>query len=165
MANTVYSQLSYLDPLSISAVAQTITISFVGDPLIRWLRPRAAPWSTQQHETNKWQYRRVQQALLEGIVLRSTPATQLAQDIPTGGQQKNIPASICGMNDRDEGPAAGTVAFLFPPKSRQRWTLGKLVLAVKLWFLSWLDPVSDNGADEKVCGYRPSLFSKLRMFF
>ncbi|KAE8157539.1 hypothetical protein BDV40DRAFT_292559 [Aspergillus tamarii] len=85
----------------------------------------------------------------EGIVLRSTPATQLAQDIPTGGQQKNIPASICGMNDRDEGPAAGTVAFLFPPKSRQRWTVGKLVLAVKLWFLSWLDPVSDNGADEK----------------
>ncbi|PIG89344.1 GNAT family N-acetyltransferase [Aspergillus arachidicola] len=136
------------DPSSISAVAQTITLSFVGDPLIRWLRPSAAPWSTQQHETTKWQYRRVQQAILEGIVLRSTPATQLAQEFPTRSQQDPL-TSVTEINDDKEWPGAGAVALLFPPKSRQTWTLNKMVLAVKLWFLSWFDRVSDNGADEK----------------
>lgn len=151
MASTVYSLLPYLDPSSISAVAQTITLSFVGDPLIRWLRPSAAPLSTQQHETTKWQYRRVQQAILEGIVLRSTPVTQLAQEFPTRSQQKDPLTSIIEINDGKEGPEAGTVALLFPPKNRQTWTLSKMVLAVKLWFLSWFDRVSDHGADEKVC--------------
>ncbi|OGM45339.1 GNAT family N-acetyltransferase [Aspergillus bombycis] len=148
-ANTVYSLLSYLDPSSVSAVAQTITLSFVGDPLIRWLRPSAAPWSTQQHETNKWQYRRVQQAILEGIVLRSTSPLQLAEGFPTRSQQKDPPTSIGEINGGNNGSGAGTVALLFPPKNRQTWTWKKITLAVKLWFLSWLDPVSDNGADEK----------------
>ncbi|KAB8264782.1 putative GNAT family N-acetyltransferase [Aspergillus pseudonomiae] len=149
LANIVYLLLSHLDPPSVSAVAQTITLSFVGDPLIRWLRPSAAPWSTQEHETNKWQYRRVQQAILEGIVLRSTSAPQLAQEFPACSQQKGLPASLGEINSGHDGPDAGTVALLFPPKNQQTWKWNKIALAVKLWFLSWLDPVSDNGADEK----------------
>ncbi|KAE8382453.1 putative GNAT family N-acetyltransferase [Aspergillus bertholletiae] len=140
------------DPSSVSAVAHTITLSFVSDPLIRWLRPNAAPWSSEQSSTRKWQYRRVQQAILEGVVLRSRPASQLAQELAVSRQRLGLPTSTREIDDRNGGSEAGAVALLFPPKRRETWALSRMVLAAKLWLLSWFDPVSDNGADEKRVG-------------
>ncbi|KAF5861112.1 hypothetical protein ETB97_000623 [Aspergillus alliaceus] len=142
----MFSQLSYLHPPYVSAVAQTISLSFTQDPLIRWLRPKAPLWSPSQSDINNWQYRRVQRAVLEGVVLRSSSAAELAQQFPPRGQQENLPESVTVEGDKD---AVGVAALLFPPRSQQRWTLSRISLALRLWFLDLRDPVNDNGADEK----------------
>ncbi|KAB8230401.1 GNAT family N-acetyltransferase [Aspergillus alliaceus] len=128
----MFSQLPYLHPPYVSAVAQTISLSFAQDPLIRWLRPKAPLWSPSQSDINNWQYRRIQRAVLEGVVLRSSSAAELAQQFPPRGQQEHLPDCLA-----------------IPPRSQQRWTLPRISLALRLWFLDLRDPVNDNGADEK----------------
>ncbi|OJI89134.1 hypothetical protein ASPTUDRAFT_206115 [Aspergillus tubingensis CBS 134.48] len=131
------------EPNTISAVGNTITISFAQDPLIKWLRPHAPPWTKYNAEICNWQYRRVQRAVAEGIVLQSGPSYQIARCFPSrpsgschvGPDAKGSVAEERWSEDGDENKDAGVVALLFPPRRHQKWTLAKLVLQFKLLFL------------------------------
>jgi hypothetical protein len=131
-------------------VAHTISLSFAQDPLIRWIRPNAPLWAIDQPDTNRWQYRRVQRAILEGTVLRSASATQLAQQHPPKRQQANPSHFVGKGTGKDAIADAGIVALIFPPKQQQKWTLSRVLLALKLWVLDLIHPGTDKGADEKV---------------
>ncbi|KAF7592549.1 hypothetical protein BBP40_012773 [Aspergillus hancockii] len=87
-------------------------------------------------------------AILEGIVLKSTSAAELALEFPLKGQRAKPSESTLKLTNKDE-IESGTVALIFPPKRAQSWTLKRILLAAKLWALDWLDPVTDLGANEK----------------
>ncbi|KAH8435269.1 GNAT family N-acetyltransferase [Aspergillus melleus] len=132
----------------ISAVAQTISLSFSHDPLIRWLRPHAPPWTRFQPDTYRWQYRRVQRAILDGIVFRSLSVTQLAELVPLRDQKPKQPETV-SEHITEEGTDAGAAVLLVPPKELLHWTTTRVLYAIKLWILDTLSPVPDNGGDEK----------------
>lgn len=152
-----------IDPKSISQTAKTISLAFSQDPLIRWLRPNAVSWDIPNPEIGKWQYRRVQRAMLEGVVLRSGSVGFLEGVFPrrlssssssstasTGVQKGNgkVEEKETRLSTTED---SGAVVFLFPPSSQMKWSLSRLVMACKLWILDLLDGVSDGGADEGVC--------------
>ena len=141
---------SHLGSRQISAVAQTISLSFSHDPLIRWLRPHAPPWTRFQTDTYRWQYRRVQRAILDGMVFRSLSVTQLGDVVPLRDQKSKNSETI-SEHITDEGTDAGAAVLLVPPKKRLRWTMTRILYALKLWILDTLSPVPDNGGDKKVC--------------
>lgn len=109
--------------------------------MIYWLRPLADPWSVIDPNTSKWQYRRVQRAVAEGIVLRGATVSEIGQGFEKDGEAYE------GLNVEQD---AGAVALLFPPRGRCRWSLGSILLLWKLWFLDILRPVYERGANEKV---------------
>jgi hypothetical protein len=45
---------------------------------------------------------------------------------------------------------AGAVALLFPPRRRCRWTLGRILLRWKVWFLDIVSSVHEKGGNDKV---------------
>ncbi|KAI9040532.1 GNAT family N-acetyltransferase [Aspergillus affinis] len=138
----------HADSRDISAVAQTISLSFSRDPLIRWLRPHAPPWTRFQPDTYRWQYRRVQRAIVDGMVFRSLSVTHLAELVPLR-DQKSKQSEIVSEHITDEGTDAEAAVLLVPPKKRLRWTVTRVLYAIKLWILDKLSPVPDNGGDEK----------------
>lgn len=142
------------DSRIISTVAHTIGLSFSHDPFIRWLRPAAPPWERSRPDTYRWEYRYVQQAMLDGMVFRSMSVMQLVQTIPSKEQKSNDMQTAVVQGDiGEEGTDAGSVVFLVPPKKRLRWTITRTLYALKLWLLDILDtlcPGPDNGG-EKVC--------------
>ncbi|RHZ65810.1 GNAT family N-acetyltransferase [Aspergillus thermomutatus] len=141
----------YNDPRSLSAVANTITLSFAHDPLIRWLRPLVAPWARHDFETYRWQYRRVQRATVEGLVLQSTSVTQMGQMFPSKHPQSKHAEAVATEPDRDgkvDGDA-GAVVMLFPPPSHLKWTPGRIFLACQLRLLDIFSPVSEKGTSEQ----------------
>ncbi|KAJ0415428.1 hypothetical protein BJY00DRAFT_327055 [Aspergillus carlsbadensis] len=140
------------DPKSISAVANTITLAFANDPLIKWLRPLAPVWTSDQADTYRWQYRRVRRAIAEGIVLQSESVPEEYQQslLPTGSRSNSTAALGSHTSGDDRGLSNGdrdaeTAVLLFPPKSRRKWTLSRRVLIVKLWLLDMFDPVAEKG--------------------
>ncbi|RAL07397.1 GNAT family N-acetyltransferase [Aspergillus homomorphus CBS 101889] len=137
------------DLRSISAVAHTVSLSFSNDPLIRWLRPAAAPWVRKQTDTFNWQYRRVQRFISEGIVFRSAPAPQVARLFPPKGMSLRDQALAKEATDLHEEEDAGVAIMLHPPQSQSKWTLSRLLLAAKVWLLDFIIPVTDNGANMK----------------
>ncbi|RAH47198.1 GNAT family N-acetyltransferase [Aspergillus brunneoviolaceus CBS 621.78] len=137
------------DLRSVSAVAHTISLSFSNDPLIRWLRPAAAPWMRQHTSTFNWQYRRVQRFISEGLVFQSAPVHQIAHLFPSNRQVSQNSAVIQKIpNSRDEKDA-GVAIMLYPPSRQIKWTIGRLLLIAKVWFLDLISPVTDNGAKVK----------------
>ncbi|KAL3496403.1 GNAT family N-acetyltransferase [Aspergillus germanicus] len=140
------------DARAISAVANTITISFANDPLIEWLRPRAPAWSIDQPDTFKWQYRRIQRTMVQGIALQSAPALQKDQDHNgfrgSGLSDVSTPLLRAAIaQDTKPLEDAGAAVLLFPPPGRHRWTLRRLLLRLKLWCLDIFDPISEEGAN------------------
>ncbi|KAJ5610576.1 hypothetical protein N7510_007295 [Penicillium lagena] len=149
----------------ISSVARTVSLAFSPDPLIRWLRPNALPWSQLDGASWKWQYRRVQRVMLEGQVLRSAGALQMARMFPHKIQNAPVPAADGASTTTPEKVAqvsaseepdpslsdadAGAVVFFFPPKDRMSWSLSRLLLSCKLWLLDMLNPARDSGANDK----------------
>ncbi|KAF4219000.1 hypothetical protein CNMCM5878_004213 [Aspergillus fumigatiaffinis] len=128
------------EPESIRAVANTITSSFADDPLIRWLRPLAGPWSASDPNTSKWQYRRVLRAAADGIVLSSATVTEVDREFHKDGK-------VCERLTVEWD--AGAVALLFPPRRRCRWTLGRILLRWKVWFLDIVSSVHEKGGNDK----------------
>ncbi|KAH3342893.1 hypothetical protein KXV52_000530 [Aspergillus fumigatus] len=128
------------DPESVRAVADTITASFADDPLIRWQGPLAGSWSTSDPNTSEWQYRRVLKAVADGIVFISATVAEVDRRFHKDGK-------LCERSivERD----AGVVALLFPPRRRCRWTLGRILLWLKVWFLDIVSPVHEKGANDK----------------
>jgi hypothetical protein len=157
------SFLTRTDQKSIAAAANTINRSFSRDPLIQWLRPNGLAWECLDAQTCKWQRRRIQQALCQGIVLQSacvqeirekmavlskanpprlkTPAVDAAAlDITNGERKKEAPECL----------DSGAVIILFPPKKHIKWSFSRLMLACKVWLLDWIDPATDKGTDSSV---------------
>ncbi|GAT29873.1 GNAT family N-acetyltransferase [Aspergillus luchuensis] len=129
------------------------------DPLITWLRPRAPAWTKYNIELCNWQYRRVQRAVAEGIVLQSGPIYQIARCFPprpsepclVGPDVKGSVAKESWSEGGDEDKDAGVVALLFPPRRHQKWTLEKLVLQFKLVLLDIFCARRESGTDVQVC--------------
>lgn len=117
---------------SLRAVANTMIFSFAEDPLIQWLRPLAGPWSITDPNTSKWQYRRVQRAVADGTVVRSASVGEIYKN--------------GDVYEHD----AGAVALLFPPRDHVRWTLDRMLLSWKLWFLDIFSPIYEKGGNEQV---------------
>lgn len=140
-----------IDSDSISSVARTINLAFSPDPLIQWLRPGAIPWSHQTPEICRWQYRRVQRVMLDGLAFQSLPVNQMAQAFP----EKPIVSKPCFeatsyQISEGTGSDSGAVVFLFPPKQQWKWTLRRLLLSCKLWILDKISPVPDTSSPEMV---------------
>ncbi|RAK95301.1 GNAT family N-acetyltransferase [Aspergillus ibericus CBS 121593] len=142
---------------SVRAVANTITISFAQDPLIKWLRPRVPLWTRNNKGTFKWQYRRVQRAIADGIVLQSGPAAHIDRLFPSGSSESchtepemlgSVAAQSSSKND-DGGEDAGVVVMLFPPAGHKRWTLERLFLLCKLSLLEVFRSVCDRGTNSE----------------
>ncbi|KAL4988796.1 hypothetical protein BDW68DRAFT_186866 [Aspergillus falconensis] len=146
----------YDEPRSIRAVANTITTSFAHDPLITWLRPRVPPWTRIETETFKWQYRRVQQAVAEGIVLKSGPPAEMDRLFPartaaSGDAEPKVPGSVVeeGRSENEDGDEdAGVVVLLFPQR-HQKWTFERLLLLCKLRLLDIFRPVHEKGTKQQ----------------
>ncbi|PYI21440.1 GNAT family N-acetyltransferase [Aspergillus japonicus CBS 114.51] len=136
-----------IDLRSVSAVAHTISLSFSNDPLIRWLRPAAAPWMRQHTSTFNWQYRRVQRSISEGFVFQSAPVHQIAHLFPPNRGASDSSAFIKKIPDCHDEMDAGVAIMLYPPSRQSRWTIERLILTVKVWFLDLVSPVTDDGAN------------------
>ncbi|GLA13326.1 hypothetical protein AnigIFM62618_010314 [Aspergillus niger] len=140
---------------SICAVANTITTSFAQDPLITWLRPRVPPWTKDNTETFKWQYRRVQRAVAGGIVLQSGPSYQIGRLLPPRPSEScRVEADVKGSvveesrsEDGGEEMDAGVVALLFPPRGAQEWSFSRFMLECKLLFLDTFCARRESGTN------------------
>lgn len=111
---------------------------------------------------HKWQYRRVQNVMLGGIVLQSASVAQMAHEHPRRNKTIEHPASAVASEKRaqvsvSEEPNiaasqddAGAVVFLFPPKGYLPWSLSSLWFACKLWLLETFNPVKDSSGNDKV---------------
>ncbi|KAH8698740.1 GNAT family N-acetyltransferase [Talaromyces proteolyticus] len=164
---------------SITAAANTISLSFSRDPLIQWLRPNSQAWECLHNPSNKWQYRRVQRALYEGIVLQSASVSQLLKSAATP-LKKDVQISPSGVANTIQGgysvnhgnisftesEDSGAVVILFPPKNLLRWNLRRIFWAFKIWFLDLWDPARDPETDElrleKLLAAHETGFLKLR---
>ncbi|KAL3457554.1 hypothetical protein BJX64DRAFT_293044 [Aspergillus heterothallicus] len=141
---------------SISSVASTVTSSFTCDPLIKWLRPHAAPWATDQLNTNKWQRRRIQTAIAKGVVLRSPPVSKLRQSDPVraavpGEGTTDKSGALTGVDDVGESSKdTGAAVILYPPPGRLQWTVKRFILMCKLRLLDIFNPVTECGTDAQV---------------
>jgi hypothetical protein len=109
-----------------------------------------------------WQYRRVQNVMLGGIVLQSASVAQMAREHPRRNKTIEHSASAVAPEKRaqvsvSEEPNieasqddAGAVVFLFPPKGYLPWSLSSMWHACKLWLLEAFNPVKDNSCSDKV---------------
>lgn len=109
-----------------------------------------------------WQYRRVQNVMLGGIVLQSASVAQMASEHPRRNKTIEHSASAVALEKRarvsiSEEPNiaasqdnAGAVVFLFPPKGYLPWSLSSMWHACKLWLLETFNPVKDNSCSDKV---------------
>lgn len=104
--------------------------------------------------------------MLEGQVLRSAGAFQMACAFPRKNQNAPFPAAAAASATTPEKVAqvfaseepspslsnadAGAVIFLFPPKDRMSWSVSQILLSCKLWLLDMLNPARDDGANDKV---------------
>lgn len=147
--------LILIDPASISSAARTISFAFSPDPLIQWLRPNAIPWSQQSPAVRKWQYRRVQRTILDGLVFQSQPIWQMLQLFQSKSSEPKGDCTTLGSVSEDKGSDSGAVVFLHPPRSQWRWSLARIFLACELWVLDWLSPVLDTDTPAKVSAARP----------
>lgn len=150
----------------IPAIARTIHRSFSSDPLIQWLRPNAVPWIQQESDTCRWQYRRIQRTMLEGNVFISGSVKKMATQHPEKSPKRDSKiidtafaalqdkGSSLNLNNEIDSDDVGAVVFLFSPE-QTAWTVSRLWLACKLWFLDHLVPAHDNGASEKVLHNTP----------
>jgi hypothetical protein len=81
------------------------------------------------------------------MVFQSAPTTQLAKLFPSKDPSKA--PTICDIERKDRLDA-GSAILLFPPYGRLKWTIGRMLLAVRLWVKDKFSPVPDKGADEGV---------------
>jgi len=138
-----------IDSKSISAAARTINQSFAADPLIRWLRPHAAPWGENDAQSMRWQRRRVTRALAEGSVIglwgsrpvSSAQAQSMTAPIKNSHQKSTVPSL-------DDSYAAVAI-FEFPARS-WREKISRLISSLWVWLLDFAYPVPDPGSDENV---------------
>ncbi|RSL82923.1 hypothetical protein CEP51_004840 [Fusarium floridanum] len=117
-----------LDWTSISAAAQTLSLSFANDPLIRWLyrRPTGPGWESLEPTLQQWQEARVREYTVRGI----------------------------GMEAVTEGemPSSVGVCFLFPPLPPRRW-LNPLWWPAYLrvfWDQYWVRPKEPFTDEERI---------------
>ena len=144
---------------------RTIHHAFYSDPLIRWLRPNAAPWVQQDTGTWSWQYRRIQRIIFEGQVFASGCVGQMAKQYPHRQRYqeptKNADAAVATLPEKEPTTSlhdeefasrddAGAVVFLFPPPGHLSWSIPRIWMACKLWLLDHFIPAYDSGAREKV---------------
>lgn len=134
--------------------------AFSSDPLVQWLRPDATPWAQPDDTVWKWQYRRIQSVMAHGRVLHSVSVNEMALKFPrkqkessesvetdttlVKGAHSSIIIEIPGGED------AGAVVFLFPPTKQLSWSLSRLWLVWKLFWLEILKPAYDTGCKELV---------------
>jgi hypothetical protein len=148
---------------SILAVARTVNAAFSSDPLIQWLRPGATPWAYQDATSQKWQFRRVQNVMLEGIVLHSATVNQMANEYPRRNKPIELLDGVVSPKKSyevsvsedtaipvDQKEDAGAVAFLIPPDGHLPWSVSLIWLACKLWLLELFNPVKDESCRDKV---------------
>ncbi|KAJ5892684.1 hypothetical protein N7504_009375 [Penicillium tannophilum] len=143
---------------SIAAAIRTVNAAFSSDPLIQWLRPNAKPWAQPDKSVWEWQYRRIQSVMAHGRVLHSASVDEMALKFPRKPKestesvetdttlakeaQSSITSGIPGGED------SGAVVFLFPPKEQLDWSLSRLWLMWKLFWLDILKPAYDTGCKE-----------------
>ncbi|KAI7767388.1 hypothetical protein LZL87_010716 [Fusarium oxysporum] len=117
-----------LDYGSIKTVAETISLSFARDPLIRWLsRDRSGPgWETLTPTLQQWQEARLREYAVRGIAMEAVT-----------------------MNDAHKPVGS---CFLFPPKPQYRW-LNPLwwpsYLRV-LWDEWWIQPTEPFCLEKRI---------------
>lgn len=128
---------------TLSSIARTVNLAFSPDPLIQWLRPNAIPWAQETPATCRWQYRRIQRVLLEGLVFQSLPVKEMAEYFPSKSALANDRPTPSEWVASDSGSDSGAVLFLFPPREQWKWTVKKLFMALQLWILDKLNPVLD----------------------
>jgi hypothetical protein len=115
------------DATSISAAAQTLSLSFATDPLITWLYrcPTGSGWGSLEPTLQRWQEARVREYTVRGI----------------------------GMEAVIEGktPSSVGVCFLFPPLPQRRWLnpLWWPAYLRVLWDQYWIKP-KEPFTDEEV---------------
>lgn len=117
----------------------------------------------------KWQYRRVQNVILDGIVLQSAGVGQMAREYPRRNKtiehcdgvvapEKTAKISVAEdedpnipvKDDVDDVDDAGAVVFLFPPKGYLPWSFSSMWHACKLWLLETFNPVRDISCNDEV---------------
>lgn len=141
------------DNASIASLARTIGAAFAGDPLIQWLRPGAPPWSRNGPE-QKWQYRRIQQFLVDGVVLRSPSVRNLMNLYPR--DDGTVPkTSFEEVNEletesQDETDDAGIAVLLIPPRRHVTNQFQRFWLRCKLWLLNRIAAVDDHWSKDSV---------------
>jgi hypothetical protein len=79
-------------------------------------------------------------------VLSAIPATTVTA-IPEKDSRVSVDEDASLYSSSQD---AGAAVFLFPPPGRTSWSLPRLLLACKLWFLERLAPAYDSGVREKV---------------
>ncbi|KAJ5564984.1 hypothetical protein N7513_001226 [Penicillium frequentans] len=147
---------------SIAAAIRTVNAAFSSDPLIQWLRPNATPWAQPDKSVWEWQYRRIQSVMAHGRVLHSASVDEMALKFPR--KQKDSTESVETDTTLDTtlakeaqssitsgiscGEDSGAVVFLFPPKEQLSWSLSRLWLMWKLFWLDILKPAYDTGCKE-----------------
>lgn len=151
---------TFFSEASIAAAIRTVNAAFSSDPLIQWLRPNATPWAQPDKSVWEWQYRRIQSVMAHGRVLHSASVDEMALKFPRKQKestesvetettlakeaQTSITSGVSGGED------SGAVVFLFPPKEQLSWSLSRLWLMWKLFWLDTLKPAYDTGCKELV---------------
>jgi hypothetical protein len=128
--------------------------------LIQWLRPNGLAWEYLDAQICKWQRRRIQQALAQGIVCQSASVQDIREKMPLLSKNKppqpkisalNVATSDIANTERETQASgfsdSGAVVILFPPKRHIRWSFARLMLACKVWLLDRIDPAIDKGTD------------------
>lgn len=151
------------DQKSIVAATNTISLSFSRDPLIQWLRPDGCGWEYLDAQTCKWQRRRIQRALCQGIVLQSASVQDIRSKMALLSKNKPPQPNISALNvdtfdianmEREKQPPglsdSGAVVILFPPRKYTKWSFSRLMLTCKVWLLDGIDPAIDKGTDSSV---------------
>lgn len=126
-SQVVIANAACKDPISISAAARTLSLSFATDPLISWLYrcPTGPGWGSLEPTLQRWQEARVREYTVRGI----------------------------GMEAVTEGktPSSVGVCFLFPPLPQRRWLnpLWWPAYLRVLWDQYWAKP-KEPFTDEEV---------------
>ncbi|KAJ3461035.1 hypothetical protein MRS44_011902 [Fusarium solani] len=125
---TIHMRPLSLDATSISAAAQTLSLSFATDPLITWLYrcPTGSGWGSLEPTLQRWQEARVREYTVRGI----------------------------GMEAVIEGktPSSVGVCFLFPPLPQRRWLnpLWWPAYLRVLWDQYWIKPKEPFTDEERI---------------
>lgn len=113
-----YSSISSSsDKISLRSAATTLAGAFANDPVNSWFRPLATAAEKTGPSAKRAYSRWIQWYNLSGVVLESQPPYTKCH--------------ILGETEGDDLPAA--VILLTPPKNKQRWTIGGLWRALKLY--------------------------------
>lgn len=126
--------------------AITVNLAFSNDPLIRWIRPGARPWSELDPQSVKFQHRRVQRMSEEHLVLG-------LKNEDTVTRESKKPSCIVvdeELGSRGERIKYGAIAMVEAPH-QSGFSVRRTYLNLKYWLLDKFDPCMDPGGVSEVC--------------